>query len=205
MRAFKKWCPNCTVAIDPFHYVRYVVRAIEAARIKAMGKFDKKSVAYKILKKHRRLLLSKEDPNRFHELINVRPLNAEMTRSELIQTMLSFDEALKEGYELGHSFLANLDTMDFDSFGRFLQLTIERFKFSSIEEFRDVGNTFSNWRDEIRNSYIVVPGFGRLNNSVSEGSVNKIKTLKKVSYGITNFDHLRKRIFLIFGSRHPRK
>lgn len=71
------------------------------------------------------------------------------------------------------------DRLDFGSFKPFLQLTIERFLGSSIKEFREVGETFSNWREEICNSYIEVPGFGRLSNSLSEGFNNKVKTLKK--------------------------
>ena len=54
-------------------------------------------------------------------------------------------------------------------------------------------------------SYIEVPGFGRLNNSLSEGFNNKVKTLKKACYGLSNFEHLRKRIFLIFDKSDPRK
>ena len=74
-----------------------------------------------------------------------------------------------EDYELCHAFLTKLDRLDFDSFKPFLQLTIERFLGSSIKELREVGETFSNWREEICDSYIEVPGFGKLNNSLSEG------------------------------------
>ena len=52
---------------------------------------------------------------------------------------------------------------------------------------------------------IEVPGFGRLNNSLSEGFNNKVKTLKKACYGLSNFKHLRKRIFLIFDKSDHRK
>ena len=37
--AFRKWCPNAVVAIDPVHYIRYVVDAIESGRIAAVGRF----------------------------------------------------------------------------------------------------------------------------------------------------------------------
>ena len=97
------------------------------------------------------------------------------------------------------------DRLDFGLFKPFLQLTIERFLGSSIKEFREVGETFSNWREEICNSYIEVPGFGRLNNSLSEGFNNKVKTLKKPCYGLSSFEHHRKRTFLIFDKIDPRK
>jgi transposase len=203
--AFRKWCPNAVVAIDPFHYVRYVVDAIESARIAAMGRFLETEPEYRLLKKHRRLLLSKASPDSFAKPIRAAALGREMYASDIVAEMLSLDESLAEAYELGHTFLAKLDRLDFGSFKPFLQLTIERFLGSSIKEFREVGETFSNWREEICNSYIEVPGFGRLNNSLSEGFNNKVKTLKKACYGLSNFEHLRKRIFLIFDKSDPRK
>jgi transposase len=203
--AFRKWCPKATIAIDPFHYIRYVVDAIESVRIRAMSRFLESEPEYRLLKKHRRLLLTKASPDSFARPIKVAALGRRMCASEIVAEMLSCDEALAEAYELGHSFLAKLDSLDFASFKPFLQLTVERFLASSIREFREVGETFANWREEICNSCIEVPGFGRLNNSLSEGCNNKVKTLKKACYGLSNFDHLRKRIFLIFDKNGPRE
>lgn len=203
--AFRRWCPRATIAIDPFHYIRCVVDAIESARIRAMGRFLETEPEYRLLKKHRRLLLAKSSPDSFARPIRVAALGRVMYASEIVAEMLSLDESLAEAYELGHTFLAKLDRLDFDSFKPFLQLTIERFLGSSIKEFREAGETFSSWREEICNSYIEVPGFGRLNNSLSEGFNNKVKTLKKACYGLSNFEHLRKRIFLIFDKSDHRK
>ena len=203
--AFRKRCPKATIAIDPFHYIRCVVDAIESARIRAMGGFLEAEPEYRLLKKRRRLLLAKSSPDSFAKPIRVAALGRVMYASDIVAEMLSLDESLAEAYELGHTFLAKLNRLDFGSFKPFLQLTIERFLGSSLKEFREVGETFSNWREEICNSYIEVPGFGRLNNSLSEGFSNKVKTLKKACYGLSNFEHLRKRIFLIFDKNDPRK
>lgn len=196
--AFSKWCPKAVIAIDPFHYIRYVVDAIDSARVEAMGRYSEKEAEYKVLKKYRRLLLAKEAPDSWSRAVSVGPLGKRMYASEIVAEMLSYDERLSEAYELGHSFLAKLDSLDSESFPKFLQLTIERFSSSKIKRFAEVGSTFANWRDEICNSYISVPGFGRLTNSFSEGCNNKVKTIKKACYGLTNFEHLRKRIFLVF-------
>ena len=37
-----------------------------------------------------------------------------------------------------------------------------------------------------------------MSNGIIEGSNNKIKVIKRVSYGYSNFYHLRNRIFYIF-------
>ena len=172
---------------------------------KGVARFLESDPEYGVLKKYRKLLLAKASPDSIAKPIGVGPLGRLMLASEIVGEMLSCDDMLAEAYELGHSFLARLDSLDCGSFRRFLQLTIERFRSSSLREFRDVGETFANWRDEICNSYISITGVGRLTNSLSEGFNNKVKTLKKACYGLSNFDHLRKRIFLIFDKNDPRK
>ncbi|MDD6917930.1 MAG: hypothetical protein PUJ40_05775 [bacterium] len=53
-------------------------------------------------------------------------------------------------------------------------------------------------------SCIDAPGLGRLNNSLSEGFNDKVKTLKQACCGSSNFERLRKRISLIIGNSGPR-
>ena len=50
---------------------------------------------------------------------------------------------------------------------------------------------------------IDAPGFGRLSNSLSEGFNDRAKTLKKACCGLSNFERLRKRTFLIFDKTAP--
>ena len=114
------------------------------------------------------------------------------------------DHDIEEAYYLGQSFLSKLDSLNYESFKKFFALTIERFQNSKLADFRKVGDTFNNWKEEICNSYLLIDNGKRLSNGRIEGRNNKIKTLKKISYGLTNFDHLRKRIFLIF-EKNPTK
>ena len=55
---------------------------------------------------------------------------------------------------------------------------------------------FINWKDEILHSFIRF-GDKRLHNGYIEGINNKIKVIKRVSYGYTNFFHFRNRIMHI--------
>lgn len=127
-----------------------------------------------------------------------------MYDSDILFQVLSFDHDIEEAYYLGHSFLSKLDSLNYESFKKFFALTIERFQNSKLADFRKVGDTFNNWKEEICNSYLLVDDGKRLSNGRIEGRNNKIKTLKKISYGLTNFDHLRKRIFLMF-EKNPMK
>ena len=75
---FRKLCQKATIAIDPFHYVRYVVDTIESARIATMGRFLEADPEYRLLKKYRRLLLAKSSLDSFTRPIGVAALGREM-------------------------------------------------------------------------------------------------------------------------------
>ena len=49
--AAKYYLPNATVVIDPFHFVRYSVDAIDSIRIQVMNRYDETHEIYKMLKK----------------------------------------------------------------------------------------------------------------------------------------------------------
>lgn len=197
-----KWyLPNAKVVIDPFHYVRYSVDAIDSLRIETMNNHLETDEEYKVLKKYRNLLLMKDDGNNYkkHKIGILDGIY--MTDKELIDLMLSYSEDLKEAYRLGHEFLQNYDRYDFIGFREFMKMTISRYNCSHLLVFQSVGNTYSNWLDEICNSRLPVFEKRNLSNGPIEGRNNKIKVLKRISYGLTNFDHLRKRIFLIFDKK----
>lgn len=202
---FKKYNRNITFVIDPFHYISYVTNAIERVRIKVMKKFLVNEPEYKALKKYRKLLLTKYEPDSYQKLKRVQIWgDKRMYDSDILFQVLSIDYDIEEAYYLGHSFLSKLDSLNYESFKKFFALTIERFQNSKLADFRKVGDTFNNWKEEICNSYLLIDNGKRLSNGRIEGRNNKIKTLKKISYGLTNFDHLRKRIFLIF-EKNPTK
>ena len=59
----------------------------------------------------------------------------------------------------------------------------------SIPEFKHCITTFTNWRTEIAN----IIG-ENVSNGFIEGSNNKIKVLKRISFGVQNFKRFRNRI-----------
>ena len=59
---------------------------------------------------------------------------------------------------------------------------------SGLKEFEDCAKTFRNWSAEILNAF----KYG-YTNGPTEGFNNKIKVLKRVSYGIKNFKRFRNR------------
>ena len=63
---------------------------------------------------------------------------------------------------------------------------------SDIKQLRKCARTYQHWYPEIRNS-LEVP----YSNGPTEGCNNKIKTLKRVSFDIRKFKHLKARILLL--------
>ena len=62
-----------------------------------------------------------------------------------------------------------------------------------IAEFEKCAATYRHWSKEILNAF----KYG-LSNGVTEGFNNKIKVLKRISYGVRDFERLRKRILHSF-------
>jgi len=73
-----------------------------------------------------------------------------------------------------------------------LNTWIKRNLESDITELKEVAKTYHHWYTEIKNS-LEVP----YSNGPTEGFNNKIKVLKRVSFGIRNFKHLKARILLL--------
>ena len=63
---------------------------------------------------------------------------------------------------------------------------------------------FINWKTEIINSFIRF-GDKRLHNGYLEGINNKIKVIKRLSYGYRNFTHFRNRILYMVNSEYTLK
>ena len=70
---------------------------------------------------------------------------------------------------------------------------IKKLSESGIKESMKLGKTYQNRYEEIVNSFE-----SKLDNGFVEGYNNKIKVIKRVSYGIKNFSTLKKLIQLKF-------
>ena len=61
---------------------------------------------------------------------------------------------------------------------------------------------FARWFDEKGNSYIRF-GDRRLNNAYLEGKNNRIKEIKKISYGCNSFYYFRNRLMYVINGDEP--
>ena len=98
-------------------------------------------------------------------------------------------EIFSRAYDLRTKFFSIFEIKDVTIFSYELNNLIGELKESGIKECIKLGKTLSNWEKEINNiqKYII-------NNGFVEGKNNKIKVIKRLSYGIKKFDNLKKLI-----------
>jgi transposase len=145
-----------------------------------MKTYSKTTKEYKLLKHSWRILLVSNSNNKN------------------LGTILDINDELKSAHKVVNNFLNNYNKIDYLEAKDYISNLVKEMINLNIEEFRDSITSFTNWKEEIANSFIKLDSGKRISNGKIEGTNNKIKTLKKISYGITNFEHLRKRVFLLF-------
>ena len=173
----KTMFPEAKIVADKFHVIRVVINSLENVRKRIQKEFHE--TKRKWFKRSRYLLLKPE-----YKL-------TDEDKTELAR-MLNSSYDLEKAYVLKERFYEvfrkQTRTEAKKELGNWLLLAADL----SLSEFRHCITTFSNWKTEIAN----IIG-ERVSNGFIEGSNNKIKVLKRISYGVRNFDRFRNRILYL--------
>lgn len=173
----KTMFPEAKIVADKFHVIRVVINSLENVRKRIQKEFH--ATKRKWFKRSRYLLLKPE-----YKL-------TDEDKTELAR-MLNSSYDLEKAYVLKERFYEvfrkQTRTEAKKELGNWLLLAADL----SLPEFRHCITTFSNWKTEIAN----IIG-ERVSNGFIEGSNNKIKVLKRISYGVRNFDRFRNRILYL--------
>jgi transposase len=186
---------NATIIADSFHVVKQVNKVLDAQRRKVMRRFEdnKKSDEYYLLKYRSELLFSKELS--YERTIN-RHFKYFISEHELLGMMLDIDPQLKQSYFLVQKYI---DFNDKDYCGDLklvrndLEVLINDYKVSGINDFYKLAETLDNWKEEIISSFSLVKG-ARVSNGPIEGRNSLIKKVLKLANGYSNFHRFRNRI-----------
>ena len=117
---------------------------------------------------------------------------------EVIQDIKNIHPDIKTAYLIKEDFFSSYKKVSFDKAEAFMITFINSMYNSNLPEFIEIGDTFKNWLPYIINSFNKDEYGKRMSNGKIEGSNNKIKVIKRVSYGYSDFYHLRNRIMYIF-------
>lgn len=168
------------IVADHFHVVRFACQAVNNIRIHVQKSLPKSERIY--FKHSRKLLLSR----------NVK-LKTEEQKEELANLLTNYSEDLRIAYREKETLLDMLHSRESTQtkitiFNEWIKRNLE----SPIAELRECARTYQHWSIEIKHS-LEVP----YSNGATEGFNNKIKVLKRVSFGMRNFKNMKARILLL--------
>lgn len=210
------------IAVDSFHVIENVHRALDKVRIRIMQKYNNKAEkvedneeAYYLLKKHRYYLFKDIDDISSKRFYN-RKLRGWYDKYSFLKVILDIDESLKLAYHLSCEYREFNRISNYDNAKERLEELIELFYSSGINEFNDLAKTLSTWKEYIINSFIVIPDAlstpiskndepkpRRLSSGAIEGLNSMLEEINIVGKGYTNFTRFRNRAIYVINKDVP--
>jgi len=170
----KTFFPNAQIIIDKYHFIRQVTWAIENVR-KRLQKTMPADLR-KYYKRSHKLILT-----RYHKLKDENKKSCDL--------MLQYNDDLRLAHSLKEWFYEICQNPKYSYQRTSFWDWIKNAESSGILEFETCAKTFRNWSGGILSAF----KYG-YTNGPTEGYNNKIKVLKRTSYGIRNFKRFRTRI-----------
>ena len=162
------------IVADKYHFVRQVEWMIRDLRTRMYNS----DIKFKELKKYWKLLAT--SPSKLSD-----------KQLDVLSRLKKLDLRIENCYGYKEHFYRIMEIDKISEFRSEFEAFIEKLESSEIKESLYLGSTFRNWQKEIENSV----KYG-INNGFVEGNNNKIKVIKRVSYGIKKFKTLEKLIQL---------
>ena len=187
--------PNAVFVADKFHYQRLASNAFNAVRKEASARLDEKDARQ--IRKYWKLLNRKESRLDYKERKYSRWLKRPVSQVELINALLALDPRLKEAYGLYQEFLTLIGLDSPDDQVRLFEKWLQKAFQSSCTEMQQAAHSLRRWQDGVKASFVPYNGH-YLSNGIIEGFNNRIKVIKRVSYGYRSFINFKKRILLSF-------
>lgn len=182
---------NAIVVTDRFHIVNLISKAFNRTRVRIMKKYASSNVKYKGLKRYWKLLLKPNEQLNFKTYYHYSFLQGLNTENSVVDRLLSYNDELKEAYEILQNVMSAIKYKDDERLDTLLNDSEP-----VSDEMMTVLNTFRENRTSIHNAL----AYGYSNGPL-EGINNKIKVIKRVSYGFGRFQNFRLRIHLAFKIR----
>lgn len=173
-QAVRKALGDPLIIADRFHFMRQVYWALDEVRREVQRNLEKKERIH--MKRSKKILwksiykLSDEEREKVNELLNIHP-------------------RLREAYELKNKLDQWFKESNEKTARQGLEECLLAMKASKMEAFDKVRKTFQRWKQEILQSFMYP-----FNNGYIEGVNNTIKVTKRMSYGIKDFERLKKKI-----------
>ena len=173
----KTYFPNAKIVIDRYHFIRQVYWALENVRKNVQKNMSKTLRRY--YKRSRHIITTRES------------ILSEENKAAL-RLMLEYSEDLRKAHFIKELFIKLLDEKSYSKQRVLLHEWLLEVESSGIKEFNAAITAFRNNYKYILNSL----KYRHISNGPTEGFNNKIKVLKRISYGVRNFTYFRNRILM---------
>lgn len=170
----KIFFPNASIIVDKYHFIRQISWAVENVRKRIQKKMLPSLRKY--FKRSKRLILKRSE--------NLMP-----DEKEALDVMLLYSDDLRQAYKLKEAFYNICQESRYAVQRKDFYEWIEYAERVNLPEFKACITALRNWSKEILNAF----KYG-YTNGCTEGFNNKIKVLKRMSYGVRNFKRFRNRI-----------
>lgn len=166
----KHYLKNATLVFDKFHVFTYLSGAIDQVRRDEQNKSLKEN-GYELIKGTRWLWLKSSS-------------NLKRKQKQTLDEIMSQNKNLHKAYLLKEDFIDFYACQSREEAEHFLKDWALRCKRSGLQPFKDMGKRLLRWKEGIL-AYFE----HRITNAISEGINNKIKVLKRRSYGFHDFQY----------------
>lgn len=181
--------PNAKTIIDPFHLVQLINRSLNKTRIRVMKLIkqdrsrDQKD--YTKLKRYWKLLLKERDSLNYKDYY-YRPLfKKDMVATEIVDYLRSIDTELRVTYDYYQALLQAYQTKDFLEF----ETLLAQAPTGLSPEMTTSVKTLTAHKKRLAHTFSLPYSNGPL-----EGTINKIKVIKRIAFGFRSFVSFRRRI-----------
>lgn len=192
--------PHAAIAVDSFHIITHLNRAMDRIRIDTMNRYrvgasnpEFDDMYYYMLKKFAYFFLKDLDDLNNFKPVYIKKLRTYWDNEEVLKYLLSIDDNLARCFKLKERYRYFNKTADFYHCDEELDDLIQEFINNPVKEFRAFGRTLINWKQEIKNSFLI-SNKRRVSNGPIESTNSKIKSIIKASNGIRKFSRLRNKI-----------
>ncbi|MGT2908086.1 ISL3 family transposase [Streptococcus dentiloxodontae] len=190
----KQLFPCAKIVLDRFHIIQHLSRAMMTTRIAIMKSFDKKSLPYRAMKNHWRLL-HKDSRKLSDTAFYSRTFRQTLTPREIVNKTLAFSDELRFYDELYQLLLFHFqEKRPTEFFG-----LIEDHLNGVNQAFSTVFKTFLKYKDYITNA-LNLP----YSNAKLEATNKLIKDIKRQAFGFRNFKNFKIKILIALNMQRER-
>ena len=187
--AIKEIFPNAEIIIDRFHIVQQLNRSLNNKRIQVMKEQkNKESRHYTKLKRYWKFVLTHEDNLNYEKRLQYPLFDKKfVTQTEVVDTLLSFDEGFKQCYQIYQTLLGHFKDKEYNEFFNILYNLPQDLD----KDFKKSIKYLTKQTRNVKNALKLPYSNGKL-----EGKNNLIKVFQRIAFGFRNFGNMRRRIFL---------